>query len=184
MQESGEAVDAELLSRLYQKRGQLLELVNNDGEAQANYEEIRAAAVQRQDRTVELSALISQTFLHANYTSVFNPPKARELAQEALALAREQGDKAAEAGALWGLATVEFTSAGDNNLVMSYSRRALLLARELGLKELLGRILTTLCWPFLAQKQIEPARETLSEAQSIWRELGNLPRLAKRPDTW
>ncbi len=102
---------------------------------------MRTVAVQRQDRTLELAGLISQSFLHANYTSVFNPPKARELAQKALALARKQGDKAAEAGALWGLAMTEFTVAGDNNLIMAYSQQALLLARELGLKELLGRIL-------------------------------------------
>ena len=62
---------------------------------------------------------------------------------------------------------------------MDYGQQALPLARALGLKELMGRVLTILCWPFFAQKQIEPARQVLSEAQSIWRELGNLPRLAE-----
>jgi tetratricopeptide (TPR) repeat protein len=179
MQARGEAIDGDWLARLYRGRGQALELVSDDEAAQVNYEEMRAVAVQYQDRALELSGLISQSYLHANHTSVFNPPKAKELAREALALARELGDKAAEAGALWGLAAVEFTSAGDNNLVMDYGQQALLLARELSLKELMGRILTILCWPFFAQKQIEPARQALSEAQSIWRELGNLPRLAE-----
>ena len=179
MQARGEAIDGDWLARLYRGRGQALELVSDDEAAQVNYEEMRAVAVQHQDRTLELSGLISQSYLHANHTSVFNPPKAKELAREALALARELGDKAAEAGALWGLAAVEFTSAGDNNLVMDYGQQALLLARELSLKELMGRILTILCWPYFAQKRIEPARQALSEAQSIWRELGNLPRLAE-----
>jgi tetratricopeptide (TPR) repeat protein len=63
--------------------------------------------------------------------------------------------------------------------VMAYGQPALVLARELGPKELVGRILTDLCWPFVAQKLLDKARETLCEAQAIWRELGNLPRLAE-----
>ena len=179
MQARGESIDEDVLAGLYRRRGQALELVSDDEAAQVNYEEMRAIAVRRQDQALELSGLISQSYLHANYTSVFNPPKARELAREALALARGLGDKAAEAGALWGLMAVEHLSAGDNGLVMDYGQQALSLARALGLKELMGRILTMLCWPFFAQKQIEPARQMLSEAQSIWRELGNLPRLAE-----
>ncbi|MDX1416394.1 MAG: hypothetical protein R3293_19500, partial [Candidatus Promineifilaceae bacterium] len=67
--------------------------------------------------------------------------------QEALVLARELGDKAAEARSLWGLIIVEVTAMGDNDLGMSYGRQALTLARELGLKELVGHILNGLCWP-------------------------------------
>ena len=62
---------------------------------------------------------------------------------------------------------------------MGYRAQALALARELGLKELMGLVLNNLCWPFGAQKQLEQAREVLIEAQAIWRELGNLPRLAE-----
>lgn len=179
MQTMGEGVDEALLGLMYRERGQVMEMVNSDEAALDNYEEMRAVAVQREDRTLELAGLISQSFLHANHTSVFNPVKARELAQEARALARALGDEAAEAGALWGLTTVEFVSAGDKNLVMDYGQQALALARNLGLQELVGRILSTLCWAFLTQNQIKQAREALSEAQAIWRELGNLPRLAE-----
>jgi DNA-binding SARP family transcriptional activator/tetratricopeptide (TPR) repeat protein len=179
MHDLGESSDGELLGRLYRGRGQALELVNDDEAARDNYEEMRTVAVQRREQTLELAGLISQSFLHSNYTSVFNPSKARELAQEALVLARELGDKAAEAGALWGLMAVEFSSAGDRNLIMDYGRQGLVLARELGLKELVGRILSGICWAFFANRQIEQAREALSEAKSIWWELGNLQRLAE-----
>ena len=179
MQAMGEVVDEALLGVMYRQRGQVMELVTDDQAAQDNYEEMRTVAVQRQDRSLELAGLISQSHLHTNYTSVFNPHEARELAQEALLLARELGDKAAEAGALRVLMGVEFSSAGDKNLTMDYGQQALALARELGLKELVGHILNFLCWAFFAQNQIEQARQALSEAQSIWRELGNLPRLAE-----
>jgi DNA-binding SARP family transcriptional activator/predicted ATPase len=179
MQDRGEAMDMDLLGRMYRGRGQGLELVNDDEAVQDNYEEMRAVAAQRHDRTLEMAALINLSTLYGYYTSLFNPPKARELAQEALALARRLGDRAAEAGALRALMMVEFTSVGDNNLVMAYGQQALSIAHELGLKEQVGRILLLLVFPFFVQRQLEQCLETLSEAQTIWRELGNLPRLAE-----
>ncbi|HEX6384396.1 MAG TPA: AAA family ATPase [Anaerolineae bacterium] len=179
MQDRGETLDANLLGRLYQERGQALVLVSDDAAVQSNYEAMRTFAVQHLDRNVELDALLGLSTLYGQYTSLFNPSKAREITQEALALARELGDKAAEARSLWGLMIVEVTAMGDNNLGMSYGRQALALARELGLKELVGHILNGLWGPLFAQNQIEQARAALSEAQSIWWELGNLQRLAE-----
>jgi DNA-binding SARP family transcriptional activator/tetratricopeptide (TPR) repeat protein len=175
----GENVDIKLLERLYKQRGQALEISQDDEAAQANYEEMRAEAGRRKSKTMELSSLIAQSNLHGHYTGVFNPLKSKKLAQSALVLARELGDKAAEAGALWGLQVAELYSAGDSQQVVAYGEQALALARELGLKELMGLVLNNLCWPFGAQKQIQQAREVLIEAQAIWRELGNLPRLGE-----
>jgi DNA-binding SARP family transcriptional activator/tetratricopeptide (TPR) repeat protein len=179
MQDRNEHVDAELLSLLYRKRGQLLELIQDDKGAQENYEEMRATAARRQDRAMELASLIFQSNLHGTYTGVFNPPKAKELAQAALSVARELGDKGAEAGALWGLQVAEFFGAGDSNLVLAYGQQSLAIARELGLKEQMGRVLTNLCWPYVAQKRLDLARDVLDEAQSIWQELDNRPQLAE-----
>jgi DNA-binding SARP family transcriptional activator/tetratricopeptide (TPR) repeat protein len=179
MEDRNENIDAKLLRQLYRKRGQLLELIQNDKEAEANYEEMRTVAVRRQDRVMELASLITQSNLHGTYTGAFNPPKAKELAQAALALARELGDREAEAGALWGLQVAEFFGAGDSNLVLAYGQGSLAIARELSLKEQMGRVLTNLCWPYVAQKRLDLARDVLNEAQSIWRELDNRPQLAE-----
>ncbi len=179
MQDRGEDVDITLLERLYKQRGQALELSQDDEAAASNYEEMRAQAVTHQSKTLQLSALVIQSHLHGHYTGVFNPLKSKELAQEALVLARELGDRVAEAHALWGLQIAELYSAGDSKLVVSYGQQALTLARELGLKELTGLVLNNLAWPFGAQKKLEQARCEFSEAQSIWRELGNLQKLAE-----
>ncbi|MEJ2750770.1 MAG: hypothetical protein P8183_23115, partial [Anaerolineae bacterium] len=133
MQDRGETLDANLLGRLYQERGQALVLVSDDEAVESNYEAMRTLAVHRQDRSLELAALLGLSDLYGQYTSFFNPIKAREMAQTALVLARELGDKAAEARSLWGLMIVEVTAVGDTNLGMSYGRQALALARELGL---------------------------------------------------
>jgi len=179
MQARNEIVDEDLLDRLYRQRGQALEINQDDEAAQANYEEMRAEALRRQSKTLELSALILQSNLHGHYTGVFNPLKSKELAQAGLVLARELGDKPAEARALWGLMVAELYSAGDSQQVVAYGQEALALARELGLKELIGLIQNNLCWPIGAQKHLEQSRQALNEAQAIWRELGNLPRLAE-----
>jgi len=179
MQDRGEDIDSALLEGLYRQRGQVMELSQDDEAAQANYEEMRAEGVKHQSKTLELSALVIQSHLHGHYTGVFNPLKSRELAQVALVLAREVGDKSAEAYALWGLQIAELYSAGDTKQVVAYGQQALALARELGLKELTGLVLNNLAWPFGAQKHLEQARDELSEAQTIWRELGNLQKLGE-----
>jgi DNA-binding SARP family transcriptional activator/predicted ATPase len=179
MGDRGENVDLELLEGLYKGRGKILRLNQDDEAAAANYEEMRAEGVRRQSKALELSALIFQSNLHSHYTGVFNPPKARESGRAALALAQELGDRAAQAHALWALQNAELYSAGDSRQVVAYGQEALALARDLGLKELIAHALKNLSWPFGAQKNLEQAREELAEAQSIWRELGNLQKLAE-----
>ena len=179
MEDRGESVDFELLESLYKQRGKVLRLNQDDEAAAANYEEMRVEGVKRQSKILQLSALIAQSNLHSHPTGVYNPPKARESGWAALALARELGDRAAQAHALWALQNAELYSAGDTRQIVAYGEEALTLARELGLKELMAHALKNLCWPFGAQKQLAQAREELSEAQSIWRELGNLQKVAE-----
>ena len=156
-----------------------MRLKQDDAAAAANYEEMRAEGVKRQSKSMELSALIAQSNLHSHPTGVYNPLKARESGRAALALAQELGDRAAQAHALWALQNAELYSAGDTGQIVTYGQEALALARELGLKELIAHSLINLCWPFGAQKKLKQARVELVEAQSIWRELGNLQKLAE-----
>jgi DNA-binding SARP family transcriptional activator len=179
MQSMGEVADEELFGLMYRQRGLALELNQDDASAQDNYEEMRETAVKHGSKTLELASLISQSNLHGHYTGVFNPLKSKELAQAALVLSRELGDREAEAGALWGLQVAELYSAGDSKQVVAYGEQALALARELDLKELMGLVLNNLCWPFGAQRRLEEVRAILLEAQAIWRELGNLQKLAE-----
>jgi len=179
MQDRGENVNLELLETLYRGRGKVLRLKQDDRAAAANYEEMRTEGVKRQSKAMELSALIFQSNLHSHPTAVYNPPKARESGRAALAVARELGDRAAQAHALWALQNAELYSAGDTEQIVAYGQEALALARELDLKELMAHALKNLCWPIGAQKHLKQARAELAEAQSIWQELGNLQKLAE-----
>jgi len=179
MGDRGENVDSELLAGLYQQRGKILRLNQNDEATAANYEEMYAEGEMRHSKAMQLSALIAHSNLHSHPTGVYNPQKARESGRAALALAQELGDRAAQAHALWALQNAELYSAGDTGQIVAYGQEALALARELGLKELIAHALKNLCWPFGAQKQLNQAREELAEAQSIWQELGNLQKVAE-----
>ena len=179
MQDRGENVDLKLLESLYKQRGKVLRLHQNDKATAANYEEMRTEGERRQSKAMQLSALIAHSNLHSHPTEVYNPQKARESGQAALALAQELGDHAAQAHALWALQNAEMYSAGDTKKIVAYGQEALALARELGLKELMAHALKNLCWTFGAQKHLEQARAELTEAQSIWQELGNLQKVAE-----
>ena len=179
MQDQGENVDLDLLASLYKQRGKVRRVKQDDASAAANYKEMCTGGVKRQSKSMELSALIAQSNLHSHPTGVYNPMKGRESGRAALALAQELGDRAAQAHALWALQNAELYSAGDTGQIVAYGQKALALARELGLKELIAHALINLSWPFGAQKQLKQSREELVEAQSIWRELGNLQKLAE-----
>ena len=179
MLDSGVAIASQSLLQLYQNRGRALELLQETQAARDNYQAMRALAIDRQDKALELAALTAQCIIHATYTSLFNPPLARELGNAALDLSRELNDRAAEASALWGLMLAELYSAGDSQIVMVYGGKSLSIARELGLQELMGHVLNDLCWPYVAQMQLKAARKANGEAQVIWRTLGNLPMLAE-----
>jgi hypothetical protein len=163
---------------LFLQLGRAQELADKFAAAQTTYEELLALAAERRDQSLELAALTAQCIIHATHTSVFDPPKARELGQAALDLAREIDDRAAEARALWGMMLVEFHAGGDGQKVFALGEQSLSIAREMGLKELMGYVLGNLTWAYFNQDALEPARQANGEAQAIWLELGNLPMLA------
>ncbi len=173
MLEQQEALDSQSLRKLYQNRGRALELVDDYPAAQKNYEEMREVATSQQDRTMVLAGLTAQCIIQANHTTVFDPTMARELGEAALDLARELKDRAAESAALQGMMLVENYGGGDDRKTLAYGQQSLAIARELGLKEQMGSVMLNLCWPYLAQIQLEEALGVNSEALAIWQTLGN-----------
>jgi DNA-binding SARP family transcriptional activator/tetratricopeptide (TPR) repeat protein len=178
MSEKDVVIDAQSLLHLYLNRGRALELVEAYPAAQENYQEMLELAAEREDQTLELAALIAQCDIHARYTPVFNPPLAKEFGQAALELARELNDRAAEAAALGGLMFAVLFGGEDNQITLAYGEASLSLARELGLKEQMGSVLIHLWMPSVAQNQLGAAFDTNREAEAVWRELGNMPKLA------
>jgi predicted ATPase/class 3 adenylate cyclase len=164
-------------ANLYLQRGRALELSNRYRQALANYAEFEALARQREDRELLLSALTANAILRATPTPVQDAVLARQLCEQALDLAWEINDQAAAAKIMWALLLVNVRGGRTEEAVL-FGERALSLARDLNLKELLGLTLNDISQAYMAVGQIRRGRETLEEAQKILEELNNQPMLA------
>jgi DNA-binding SARP family transcriptional activator len=163
------------LKQLYQNRGRALELTLQYEAAKANYQELGNLAEERNEPELRLAAIIAQCIIHSTYNPVFDPQTGRTLGQAALELAVEVGDREAQAKALWCLMLIEFHTGGDSQQVLAYGEEALAMARELGLKELEGYVLSNLSWAYTLSLQLNKARQANNQALDIWQALGNLP---------
>lgn len=70
----------------------------------------------------------------------------------------------------------------DNQVTLANGEASLSLARELGMKEQMGSVLVHLWMPYIAQKQLGAAFDSNREAETVWSELGNLPKLIETYD--
>ena len=171
------SVTSEQLIHLYLSRGHTLELTSQYPEAWRNYEDMEVLAHARGDRALELAALMARATLRSTPTAVHDPARGQALSEQALALARELGDRTAEAKILWNLMLLNsFT--GQLRAAAGYGERALALARDLGLREQLAYTLNDIVRVYIGTGQFERAWAVVDEARGLWRELGNQPMLA------
>jgi tetratricopeptide (TPR) repeat protein len=127
---------------------------------------------------MELASLMARVTVQAVPTAVHDPLGAQALGEEALALAREMGDTAAQAKILWNLAVAYYLG---NRLARAIEsgERSLALAREHSLREQTAQTLNDLgSFIYMYSGRLDQAKEALHEASDLWRELGNLPMLA------
>jgi tetratricopeptide (TPR) repeat protein len=162
---------------LYIKRGRVFEVTGRDAQAFATYEEMTEFARARGDRALELESLLLQGKLRSVPSVVFDRAKALVLADQINLLARELGNRQAEAQSLWNqLLLYQYNSEIPD--AIRCGEQALTLARELDARELLGYILGDLARAYLQSGQVEKVPALEAEARSIWRELDNKPMLA------
>ncbi len=135
-------------------------------------------AQERDDQALRLAALTAQCILRATQTPLYDLSQARALAEEALLLAGQLIDRAAEARVLWRLLLIEVWGGGDSRQALAYGERSLAICRELGLKEQMGYTLTNLVNVYWTLDQFEETRQANLGAQAVWLETGNTPMLA------
>ncbi len=166
------------LTLLYMRLGQALELDSQLDQALKTYRAMSRLAQQLGDHGMELTSLMARITIQSVPTAVHDPERARVLAQKALSLAAERGDRAAEAKIQWSLALANYYT---NRLpdAIRCGERSLAVARELDLVEQRAQTLNDLGGQiYLFSGHIDQAREALHEASKLWRELGNRAMLA------
>ncbi len=169
----------ESLHHLYPSRGRSLELSGRFDDAVANYEEMEAVAEGAGDKAAVLDARMALTTLFSTPTSRFDPARGRALAEQAVTLARELGDRVAESKALWNLMILGVYGGGDLREALDAGQRSLEIARAMNAREQIAFTLNDLWRPYAAVGDLPAAQACLEEARPLWRELGNLPMLSE-----
>jgi class 3 adenylate cyclase/tetratricopeptide (TPR) repeat protein/ribosomal protein L40E len=174
--EKGEA-SSEQWIYLFTRRGRAQELSDQFDQARANYEEMAALAERRDDQEMKLAYLIALGTVFSTHTPLFDVDQGRTVSEQALSLAQELGDRRGEAKALWNLMLNTIYGPSDTADAVRYGEASLAIARELGWNEQLAFTLNDLAFVYGSLGQPRRSLEVLAEAQTLWREMGNLPML-------
>jgi tetratricopeptide (TPR) repeat protein len=160
--------------RIYLNLGRSFELTRRFDRAVRTYEDMAAAGRERGDLALVLAAVTAHAAIRITITPVHDPPFGETLAQEALALARELGDRAAEARVLWVLLLLGWVQ-GWNAELLAYGERSLEIARSLNLAEQIALTLGDLAYAYGRRGRLADMLAALEEARQIWDGQGNLP---------
>ncbi len=171
----------EQLIHLYTQRGRVLEVMGRFAEALDGYEELATLARTRGDRPLELASLVLRATARSTPVATFDAELGQRLLDQALALARELGDRAAEARILWNHTLLNIHTSHPAQAI-EYGEQALALARELNnqgedVREQLAFILHDLSAPLIFTGQRARGQAMQAEARALWGELGNKPML-------
>jgi tetratricopeptide (TPR) repeat protein len=167
----------EKLAQIYLRRGRQMELSGRYADALKNVTEIEAIATERNDDAMLLEVLLAFGTLRSAPSPITDVDAAQHINQRALGLAQKMNDRAAEARVYWN-ETLRCKFAADYPGMIEWGERAVALARELNLKELLAYALNDAYPGYLLTGDLARARASLIEARALWQELDNKPLLA------
>lgn len=166
------------IQELYLKRGRVLELQGNFDAALQNYQTLEKLGSTRGDATLELAALMAQATILSIPSVLHDPPRAQELSDRALTLARVLDDKSAQAKILWNLMLMNSRVGAGFQRAFHYGEEALKIARENNLRERLAYVLNDLSPMFYYRGEPERGKQANLEARAMWRALENMPMLS------
>ena len=126
---------------------------------------------------MELASLMSQATLRVTMNPLFDPEHGQSLSDQAIDLARELNDRAAEAKILWQL-TLLYTYTNRLEKAVKAGEDGLAVARDEDLRERQAFLLHDLFGPYFALGEVDKLRSVVREAHDLWEEMGNLPMLA------
>ncbi len=165
------------LTDCYLRRGRVLEMTGQFQKATQNYEELESLALSRKDSSMQLAALVALATIYSTATTVTDSIRARKLSNHALELAREIGDRKAQARVLWNLMLLS-TLVGEMPQAIEYAEQSLAISRELGMREQTALTLNDISRPYLSVGQFDRAYAATREALAYFRETNNQPMLA------
>ena len=165
------------LKDVYLRKGRVHELSSQFQEALDTYLEMEKWGETTGDRSLVLSSVVGRAVLLVTPSVLFNPERAGPLIERALDMAREIGDREAEARSLWAALGL---NGFRGNLVESVeiAHQGLAIAEEEGYVELIGYLSHNLAYTYSELGEVAKSTAAFNRSAEIWEELGNLPLLA------
>lgn len=158
--------------------GRVHEMRGSWEQALSLYRQIEQQGIERQDPEMELEGLLHQVTIFSVPTDVRDRDIGPELAERALKIAESLENPEAVAKTLWNLFLQHFYLGMEYKKGVEYGERALGIARQNNLQDLLPFILNDLGRAYSSDHQFDDAFSVQQEAQAIWRSQGNLAMLA------
>jgi class 3 adenylate cyclase/tetratricopeptide (TPR) repeat protein len=171
-------VGSDSWTRLLLKLGRVHEMSGSWQEALSLYRQIEDQGIQQSNPRLELEGLLPQVTIYSVPTDVRDRDSGPALAERALEIAESLQDPEATAKTLWNLLLQHFYMGLDYRKGLESGERALEIAREYDLKELLPFILNDLGRAYSSTYRFDESIKAQKEAESLWRASGNMPMLA------
>ena len=177
MTRKGTSTSPDLLTKIYSRFGRVHELMSQFSEALEIYQEMHQLAVRLAEPEMKLAALVSIGTIYSTANDRFDAAAGEKIADEAISLANELEDEAAEAKILWNLLNLYRLSERPPKALV-VGERSLELARKNNLEEQLAYSANDMTHVYMANGMPEKASQVIEEATHLWRKLGNQPMLA------
>ncbi len=172
MIEQGASADSGVIIQLYSGLGRAYELSGHYELSLSSAEQMESFARRRGDRAVELASLMQRALIFAVQSPMHDSKRALSLAEEALPLARELGDSAAEAKILWTQCLVYIWSESPVQAI-ELGEQSLQVAKRFDLFEQMAYTLSDLGYAYSYIGNMAGAIASRRAADSLWRDLGN-----------
>lgn len=169
--------ETDVIFSLFTQLGSVLELSGRFEQALETYEELQAFGRERNDRSIEMKALMAKATIYSIFSQLHNPALSEQMLIHALEISREIGDRATQARLNWNL-MIAFLFSKRLEEGLKYGETALKLARDLGDPEQLAFVLNDLCRLYTCMGRFNDAYAAIKEARSMWIEQDNQVMLA------
>jgi len=160
------------IASIFTQLGHVLELAGQHQQALEIYDEMLALGRSKNERSIELNALMSKATIYSIFSQLHNSALSEQMLIQALEISAEIGDRAAQARLNWNL-MLNYLFSKRLDQALQHGELALTAARDLEDREQLAFVLNDLCRVYTCLGNFEKAYAVVREARDLWSVLDN-----------
>ncbi len=168
------ASDNMQIASIFTQLGHVLELIGYHQQALAIYDEMLAFARAKNEKSIELNALMAKATIYSIFSQLHNSALSEQMLIQALEISAEIGDRVTQARLNWNL-MLNYLFSKRIDQALRHGELALTLARDLDDHEQLAFVLNDLCRVYTCLGDFEKAYAVIREARDLWDALDNQP---------